>query len=507
MASPSKQSRQDNRFEFPSASSMSGKEKPIMLGSELRIIEPLQKVDSNKMPTMLEYDIYSTRPVMPGPQTRFRVSGKFMKRAKATDAAPNPVWTGIENDSEAKKVLLAPNWFEMLIKSIDVYYNHDRISSFNESSRVLPHMNAFIYHHMDDKIKKLLFPEMCHPAHLTPANKDDFTAGNEECKVWMDYSKHIFKVGGKFEFGFTPTFLWPFHQSPTHWTDPKNPSKVLPLTLFGHIFTRIYFVDNTSTIFKKKAGNDADYKFVLQSMDLVLEEIRLPPLAERQLNQTKKIMQYPGVSRVQLVENLSGGTLNHRCKFQNIPLPEAVLIFAVNKNVAPGTWSFADDENYKNVFMSHNIESIEIIFDEKTYHMKDLSIGSISNDIMDMKAFVDHVFVPPMGMPVDLNKVKLNSLKEGASLSAYPHIYLPLTPYNNKKTRLIPYYDDTASSLGKRSDLKLNIKFKSAGTPGSTADVAYVVTAIWTDQSLSFDPAHSKFINPYSGVVLTHASN
>lgn len=507
MASSAKQARHDGRFEFSNSGVGAGSlSKPIVLGSELRVIEPNQKFDE-KLPTMLEYDVYSTRPILTGPQTRFRVKGGFFKLTpKVAAADPEPDWTPVTGDDEYKSVLVSPNWFEMLIKTFEVFYNHDRVTSFNESRGVTPYLNTFLYHYMDPKVKKLLYPQAQNPIYCTPAVKNKWEPGVADNEAWKKYSKQIF-TGDSIQFDFTPFLMFPFHQNPNHWAEAKKPSKILPLPSIGHLQVRIYFVDEQSSIFRTTAANKAKYKFSLQSMDLIMEEARLPVQIERQLYQSKKMLTYPGVSRIQMLETLTSGAMQHKVKFQNIHLPEALLIFAIHKNVPSGTFSFAKSTQ-NNVFLKHNIQSIEIAFDQKTYHMKDISIGSLMDDKMDIKTLLDHLFNPPMGVSVDHEKMTLSSVSEGAEDSPYPHVYISLCPWGNTQTRVCPYYDDNGSVIGKKADLDLTLKFKgTGGTHGSTTDATYIIYAIWTNVSMIFDPVNHKFNNPYSGVMLTHSQH
>lgn len=499
MASSAKQARSgDGRFDFSQSAALP-KERPVVLGTEMVVFEPTPKIDKDTLPSLIEYDIYSTRPLLTGPLSRFRVKGSF-EMQKPVAAGQVAKWIPCP-DTEWKNVILQPNWFEHLIKSYEIFYNHNRITTFNEARGVQPVLNSYLYHYMDESMKKTIFPEPCHPAWCTPDKKDSWAAGEETNKTWEDYAKHVF-TGKIIQFEWSgPALAWPLWQAPTHWTDPSVPSKVLPLPLFGHIQARIYMVDDSSVIFRIAAQNTSKYRFRLHNMSLVMEEARLPNGAERQLYMSKRSLTYPGVTRLQLVETMQTSTMNYRCRFQDIYLPEALLIFAVNKNVPSGNLAFSTDTS-NNVFMPHNISSVDVSFDSKQFQMKDIGIGTVSDDIIDVKSLFDHWHCPPMGIPVNKEKLTLKEVKEGGAKSAYPHVYIPLTPWFSKRTRLVPQFDE-GSVIGKKANLDLNIKFKATAS-GSVENGAYIIYAIYSDQSVTFETSTRSFTTPYGGVTLTH---
>jgi hypothetical protein len=88
--------------------------------------------------------------------------GNFETRATDADE-----WAPVEA-AEAANVLLTPNWFEMLIKSIDVFHNNQRISASDEACFIPAHLNAMLYAYMEPTAKKLLCPQPEHPLLLRP---------------------------------------------------------------------------------------------------------------------------------------------------------------------------------------------------------------------------------------------------------------------------------------------------------------------------------------------------
>jgi hypothetical protein len=82
---------------------------------------------------------------------------------------------------------------------------------------------------------------------------------------------------------------------------------------------------------------------------LILEEARLAPAFELTLVTLKKQLEYPGVTRLQLVELIPNGTATYKTRFQDICMLEALLVFCLDKQVASGTYSFATSTK-ENVF-------------------------------------------------------------------------------------------------------------------------------------------------------------
>ena len=86
-----------------------------------------------------------------------------------------------------------------------------------------------------------------------------------------------------------------------------------------------------TTFFEKKTNNTKRYRFVFTDFKLILEEARLAPVFERTLLTLKKQLAYPGVARFQLVEPIPNGTATYKTLFQDICMPEALLIFCLDK--------------------------------------------------------------------------------------------------------------------------------------------------------------------------------
>ena len=98
----------------------------------------------------MEFEINNFAPLLFGPMSKFQIQGHFETRATDNDEWDGPA------AADASNVLLAPNWFEMLIKSVDVFHNNQRISASDEARFIPAHLNAMLYAYMEPTAKKLL---------------------------------------------------------------------------------------------------------------------------------------------------------------------------------------------------------------------------------------------------------------------------------------------------------------------------------------------------------------
>ncbi len=160
--------------------------------------------------------------------------------------------------------------------------------------------------------------------------------------------------------------------------------------------------------------------------------------------------------------------------------------------MASGTYSFATSTK-ENVFLPHNIGSVDLSFDGKRFSLKEPHLGNVGEDSIESKTLFDHLAVPPFGVNLDPAVANYNKLKEGGAKSAYTHLYIPLIHYGGDKSQLIPALDDS-SCVSKRGDLDIFFKFVMNN---STADAVYVIYAIYTDVVIILDLKNKIFTSPY----------
>lgn len=449
----------------------------ILKGRDYAEVSPSNKIDID--PQQVTFHIDNYRHLLFGPMTWFNVEGAFQVQAAGSTA-----WKNCDA-SEIEKVVLQPNWFEHLVHEVTVFCNNTHhLTTTNEGCFVAPFLNTYLYGMMNPESKKLLCPERCHPANCLPGKKDSWSVTADD---WTSYAKHVF-ANKAFRFHYVPPFLFPFHQGANFGTDT---SAMLPLPLIGSLQVTFRFRDTQDHIFRKAQDNDNSYRFAFSDMSLTLQQARLSEAEERLMRTSKKDFWYSGVTRMQLVETVPSGALTYKMRFESIFLPEALFIFCLDKMASAGRYSFAADDK-QNVFLPHNIQSLDMSFNGMRFTSQSPHIGNYQSSAMDAKQLFDHLMVPPFNVKQDSAKLTLDSVTNGAENTAYPHVYIPLTTGPGRQ-RLVPPQDD-GSCTTKRGDLDIELKFDRAN---STPNSEYIVYAVYTDASLIYSTKDQKFHSPY----------
>ena len=454
--------------------------KQALLAPSYTIVEPANKITEE--PSQVDFDLPREDHLLFGVMTKFRVKGVFQYQA-----ANSNDWTNVPA-AEASKVLLAPLWFEMLIKEMSVFHDNYRITSSQELRHCTPFLNAYLHHNMLPLHRKIMCPQAWHPAYCLPSPTD--TKWQVANQAWKDYAAAAF--GSAIAFDYTPLFLFPFFQGANYLTDKDMP-RILPAPAMARIQIRFAFTDSHDHIFRKvdPVTNTHKYRFTFHGFNMVLEEARLSPGMDKQLRTGKKPMGFPGVTRIQLAEPVPGGSTTYRTRFQDIYMPEALFIYCLDKKVASATYKFSTDDK-TTVFVPHNIESIDLSFDGKRFSHKEPHVGTFLEDELDSKSLFDKVAWPPFGIPQNTDKLSHRLTREAGKSTAFPHVYMSLVTGPDRQ-RLIPVVDD-GSCLHKKANLELDMKFTTDNSPG---DVIYVIYAIYTDVNVVYDPRNKHFFSPY----------
>lgn len=272
-----------------------------------------------------------------------------------------------------------------------------------------------------------------------------------------------------------------------------NIARLLPTPGMERFQIRFTFTDSQDHIFRNltEANKETKYRFSFSEFNLVLEEARLIPALGKQFQTIRRTLAFPGVTRIQLVENVTSGSTSWRARFQDIFLPEALFVFCLPKTVASGTYKFSTDTGTK-IFLDHNVESLDLSFDGKRFFLREPQIGTFRKDEFDAKTVFDHLVFPPFDIRQDPKFITAHSVANGGSNTAFPHIYLPLIVGPHRQ-RLVPAYDDTMC-VNRKSDLEIDFKFTDSNSPANTI---FVIFAIYSDVNVIFDPKKGHFSSPY----------
>jgi len=478
--------------------------------SGTRDIFPNPKVtaDQNHNPTQCDFEITSQMAIRMGHLTRFVVGGHFERKKADIAAQPaqlNPVreaveartfdWEKIpdnEVEAEAAKMILAPGWWEFLVKGVDVFHNTTtKITTSQENKFVVQHLNRFLDAYQDKSVVARFAPQECHPNRLIAP----FTRGGykPDYEMWKKYAAYTIGEHNPVDFEWYPRDVWPFFQGPNFTADHNYP-RTVPMPCLGNKLTlRVSFMDDWNTIFRNSAGNDTKYRFKLTKFHLVVEEPQLSLGFYKGLFSTKKTLFFPGVARKMEWATIPAEQATFTQFFQDTFLPEGVLIFCLDKRVPNGTYSFAKDTE-KNIFRRHNIETVDVAFDSERFFIKHPQPGEINLDEFDTLRYWQHIHNPIFGIKPDLKAIHRDYFKQGGMLTAYPHVYYPLTPQGfSSETRIVPAHND-GSCLQKKAKLEVNIKFKA---DGATKDVIYVFITFFTNKNLALNAKDKVFFSPH----------
>ena len=171
------------------------------MGTKYVIVDPSTKSESGQKPPMqIDFEYYATKPILFGRMTKFSIKGRFdYKNCTAPNWLPVPA-------AEIANVILNYNWFEMLIKLVDVFHNNQQIASSNEQRYISPYLHAMHYYYMDASSKQYICPQNSHPTYCIPQVRVDWSVGSQ---AWKDYATNIFNEAA-FGFYFSPCFNFPF---------------------------------------------------------------------------------------------------------------------------------------------------------------------------------------------------------------------------------------------------------------------------------------------------------
>ena len=487
-----KMSALESQFEFPEIKNdwQDKAHTQKILGSDYVIIEPVSTVPVQ--PKQVEFELRDNEDVWSmGPNTRFKIEGQFQFMTPKEGDTPATEWAPC-TATEVTEVVVAPNWFEMMLENVELFHGYSKINTSTDMRYVWSFINAFKYNFMTSEQKKLLCPQPCSPGFGIPSKRDSWTTAADS--EWVkDYGPKIF-TGKNISFDYIGLDFPPFFQNSNYL---EKEQKIVPMPLLDKLTVRFIFNDDLTTIFNPKAGNKKKYRFFFNSIKFVVEKLKLSIAAKSAILDRGRKFNYPGVTRILKQETINATDLVHKAKIQGMLLPQGIMIFAVSKKLTNGTYTWEGSDN--NVFMKHNIKSIDIKYGNLQFFMTRPNIGQINDSVIESKLYVDYLTAAPFGLEMDPNKVTLADIDDGWSSTAYPHVFINLCNYGDK-SRIVPYLN-TGSMLKFENDCEITLEF---GGTGAVADVTYIIAYYYTDNNLTLDTTHknqSFFKSPYLKLV------
>ena len=380
-----------------------------------------------------------------------------------------------------------------MIRNIELFHLNYHAKQHDEPLNVGSHLDQFVYWAMDPVLKKHLCFEDCHPGNAVPDAKGDWTFNaNEKLSSWQKYSKSIFK-SGPIKFHWTPLFFFPLYQGSNHVYDDKGPPRCLPIPYVGKLQLRLSLKDNFNIIFRKRANTvTKDYRFVLKKVELICEEARMNPLIEKRLYQSsQKTLAFNGITKLAHAETVPGATFNFQTRFENVPMPESLLIFALPKSVQGDSYKFSTWNGADPFFVKHNLEYVSLNFGGMNFTLREPHFGSINNDLVEMKNLMDYSKYGPFGLFMAQKRICRSNIEDGFKDTDFPHVFLNLCP-SGQSSRLIPLLD-SGSILQSNHDFNVTLKFKE---PGAAKDAIYAIYLIYSGTNMLLDLKEKRFVNP-----------
>ena len=473
----------DLRFVYDGTPPWRSGGKQFLQGTDFTTMEP--KHSMSDKPLTLKWNLKNQHPLLFDWNTRFVVEGEFQTRDTEADA-----WNSC-SPADSAEVMVVPNWWGILVRKMKLSHSKGMVSPHDEPFNVGNHLEQFLYWGMDPVLKKQLCAEDCHPANGIPNKRGDWTFNtNETVSSWQKYSKSIF-VRGPIKFCWTPLYFFPFFQGSNHLCDRNRSPRCLPTTYLDNLRVHIELADNFDIIFKKREACTKEYRFHLEKVDLICEEARLDPLIEKKLFQSRqKTLSYLGVTKRVRAETIQSNTWTFRSRFENIFMPEGVMVYALPKSVVKEDFKFSDWNETDPFFLKNNIESVDFSYGGVTLGHSEHHLGTVNNEIVDLKRVMQYEKSGPFGLKFAQKRITRANLKNGWEDTDFPHIFVNLCP-SGSDSRILPLSGEYFSP--KKKDFVVFLKFNGEG---AVPNATYVVNLYYTGTNMELDLKEKKFANP-----------
>jgi hypothetical protein len=478
--------------------------KRAILSSDLVYYDPVVK--TRDWPELIEFALKPDRAWLFGPYSKFEIRGKFVREVYQAEqpavgevgqvgyvAAIPEQW--VPQDAGAldrARFMLAPNWWELLIKSFRVYHKNVDMKTTNELDSMKPIVNALLYVNMDEEAKTNLGVVQCHPVFgIDPLRGNYGSAAVTD--QFIAYSQAVFN--GEFQFTWTPMHTFPFWQGTQYPVDQYG-TKIVPFHYCKNgIDIQMLMHRDQQIIYKKAEGVRDRLKFELIDIRLAVEEANLGPQIEKYFTRGK-VFKYQGVTRQATAENVQAGVMSHKIKFQDIYQPEGIIIFAAPKKVVAGTYSYNDGENpLRSLLSDHHIQEVKVSFGGKDFFHKEPHSGQLMEPIINYKHMMDYLHSPPFGLKMNPKLFTLDRIRGGCAASSHPHVYINLRNTKDGE-RLTPVHED-GSITAMRKDLEITLLFNP---DGAEENVTYFVYTWYADTYMEMHLLPDRdavFVNPY----------
>jgi len=511
---------EDARFEFGPVPGWRGEGgKQAVLSTVVTEVEDTNVFEPH--PSQLEWALDAKNPIVFDSLTRFRVGVSILVSTRGPNvreavagrpavgerAAVEAVaailgewgdWTDCLV-AEATNFRMAPVWFDKCWKTFNNFHYHDQPKQHNEAWHIPYELNSMLYWMMDDKLKDELCPEKWHPGRAVPTadKKWDFAEGS----AWLEYAAHLL-TGRTMEFSWWLLHHWPTFQGTNHFVQEGFRPRALNTKHTGKLVIKATPVDKFDNIFKIRAGVlNKRYKLVITKMKLCVEEARMSPACERffgtEKSKVARTLHWPGVVKLMRNETISANLFEHTVKFEEVALPEIILIFALHKNVTGGSFKYQTHVENASHFVQHNIQQVGVTYGGFVMSMNPPDLGTVNNVHAERNVVRAYRQLGIFGMKVNPQIVNHRAAANGFTNTDFPHVAVHLVQTDGledeqPRSRTLPLLT-TQDLLKKNRDLIVNLKFNNPN--GSPADASFIIYLGYTDTCMIFKD--KKFVSPY----------
>lgn len=460
------------------------------LGSDFVKIEP-----SGSWPTKLnclEFEIPNNKVFKFNTKSFFEVSAvlkRYVSETPASGGDPVLHWRPCELVTDWDQFVLAPNWFDFLIKKIDLVCGNETVSAHNIPPNVLPLVNTLLYNYMDKNVKALVASNPAHPAHCMPQP-------STSSEKWKDYYTLLVASQNGFKFQWIPLNVFPFSQNLNHCLN--GPQQLLPTGHFEKMYIRIYFVEDFNIIFKHKVDADkANYKLELTNMNLWLEEEKLSP----SVHIPKGKLSFPGHSLSCQYETIPAGETVFKTRFLKTAMPQQLVILAIDKSILPGQFDYRDavlDETHQYLKKS-NLKSINLIYNgheiaSKVPNFQYFNAGFLSTCILKDTLEKNGL----LSMKVDPTHITYANCQDEFGNTPFPFNVVDYTLQDGTQSRVYPSYVSAVNNIYSHNEaIEINLNFYPSGAP---ANVVFLFILMYFGKALQYEVPRNQFVNMFSNL-------
>ncbi len=153
----SKREVESDRFDYPGPVKwMNDGGKQRIVSNIFQRLEPSSRVDP--VPTHIDFDLKDFFNFWyMGPNTYIEVKGQFQSCTPQDNTkeppTPQTAWAGVAANDSAN-VVVEPNWFESMIKRIEVHHGGVAVYTSDEGASMSHLVNTYLYNYMNKDVKK-----------------------------------------------------------------------------------------------------------------------------------------------------------------------------------------------------------------------------------------------------------------------------------------------------------------------------------------------------------------